>query len=123
MKNFSTVSPVFVIQLKLRSQITTEQEKLLGEKQRDVEAMKRDLDSVRSMLRQKEDECKKLSETVDVTLQKLNESRQLLKTNENGQRTDFPLAAIRCAIPSDAICKNPGFFPIPLSRNVISFLL
>ena len=44
------------MQLKLRSQVTTEQEKLLGEKGRDLEEMKKELENTKTTLRQKEDE-------------------------------------------------------------------
>ena len=45
--------PVSVLQLKLRSQITTEQEKLLGDKNREMEEMRKDLESTKTNLREK----------------------------------------------------------------------
>lgn len=69
--------------VKLRSQIANEQEKLLGEKDQELERLRQELASTKDSLRQKEDESKKLSDNLETTVQKLEESRQLLKTNEN----------------------------------------
>lgn len=69
--------------LKLRSQVTTEQEKLLTEKNREMEEMRRDLEAGKTSLRQLEEENRRLNESLEATMRKLEESRQLLKTNEN----------------------------------------
>ncbi|KAK6188877.1 hypothetical protein SNE40_004963 [Patella caerulea] len=69
--------------VKLRSQIATEQEKLLGEKDQELEKLRQDLASTKDTLKLKEEGCQKLSENLESTTQKLEESRQLLKTNEN----------------------------------------
>ncbi|KAK3091357.1 hypothetical protein FSP39_019232 [Pinctada imbricata] len=69
--------------IKLRSQIATEQEKLLGEKDQELEKLRQDLAITKENLRQKDDESRKLSDRLETTVQKLEESKQLLKTNEN----------------------------------------
>ncbi|XP_064625249.1 spindle assembly abnormal protein 6 homolog [Lineus longissimus] len=69
--------------VKLRNQITTEQEKLLGEKEQELEKLRQDYRLSHDTLRVKEDENSKLSESLESTMRKLEESKQLLKTNEN----------------------------------------
>ncbi|XP_074642079.1 spindle assembly abnormal protein 6 homolog [Tubulanus polymorphus] len=69
--------------VKLRNQITTEQEKLLGEREQEIETLKKELESTKTTLKQSEDENGKLTESLDATVKKLEESKQLLKTNEN----------------------------------------
>ena len=44
------------LQLKLRNQVTTEQEKLLGEKNKEMEEIRKDLEATKTQLRNKEDE-------------------------------------------------------------------
>lgn len=68
--------------LKLRTQITNEQEKLLKEKQGELEDLKRDLEKLKTAFSQKDEENRKLNESLESTLQKLEESRQVLKKNE-----------------------------------------
>ena len=46
----------YILQLKLRNQVTTEQEKLLGEKNREMEEMRKDLESTKTSLRNKSEE-------------------------------------------------------------------
>ena len=46
----------YILQLKLRNQVTTEQEKLLGEKNREMEEMRKDLESTKTSLRNKNEE-------------------------------------------------------------------
>ncbi|XP_046374795.2 spindle assembly abnormal protein 6 homolog [Haliotis rufescens] len=69
--------------VKLRTQIATEQEKLLGEKDQELEKMRQDLAVTKDSLKTTGDENRRLSEGVETTTKKLEESRQLLKTNEN----------------------------------------
>ena len=45
-----------MFQLKLRDQVNIEQEKLLGEKSREMEEMRKDLEEVKSLVRSKEEE-------------------------------------------------------------------
>ncbi|OWF56330.1 spindle assembly abnormal protein 6 homolog [Mizuhopecten yessoensis] len=69
--------------IKLRNQIATEQEKLLGEKDQELERLRQDLASTKANLKQTTEENVKLNENLKGTMEKLEESRQLLKTNEN----------------------------------------
>ncbi|CAH1775917.1 unnamed protein product [Owenia fusiformis] len=69
--------------LKLRNQVTTEQENILGEKSKEIDNLKKDLETTQRNLKQKEEETTKLNESLENTMKKLEESKQLLKTNEN----------------------------------------
>ncbi len=50
----------FSFKLKLRNQVTTEQEKLLGEKSQEMEEIRKELESAKSTLRQKTEEVRKI---------------------------------------------------------------
>ncbi|XP_065906289.1 spindle assembly abnormal protein 6 homolog isoform X2 [Dysidea avara] len=69
--------------MKLKNMVTTEQEKLITQKDSCLEKQNQELQQLQSTLTDKEREVKKLTETVDVTKQKLEECREVLKTNEN----------------------------------------
>ncbi|XP_041357895.1 LOW QUALITY PROTEIN: spindle assembly abnormal protein 6 homolog [Gigantopelta aegis] len=69
--------------VKLRNQIATEQEKLLSEKDQELEKLRQELATIKDSYRQNEDENKKLKDSLESTTNKLEECRQLLKTNEN----------------------------------------
>lgn len=69
--------------IKLRNQIATEQEKLLGDKDHELEKLRQDLATTKNSLKSTEEENKKLNENLETTIKKLEESKQLLKTNEN----------------------------------------
>ncbi|CAL1531080.1 unnamed protein product [Lymnaea stagnalis] len=69
--------------VKLRTQIATEQEKLLGEKNIELEKLRQDLAATKDKLRDTEDKNQKLSTDLESAKEKLEESRKLLKTNEN----------------------------------------
>ena len=47
-----------MVQLKLRDQVNIEQEKLLGEKHREMEEVRRDLEQTKGSVRAKEDEVR-----------------------------------------------------------------
>ncbi|GAB0192930.1 spindle assembly abnormal protein 6 [Grus japonensis] len=83
--------------LKLKNTVTIQQEKLLAEKEERLQKEQRELQETGQSLRMKEQEfvvapdgiimgilqvCK-LQEQLETTVQKLEESKQLLKTNEN----------------------------------------
>ncbi|XP_076462246.1 spindle assembly abnormal protein 6 homolog [Babylonia areolata] len=68
---------------KLSTQIATEQERLLGEKDKELESLRQDLVSAKDSLKHTTEENKSLAEKLETTTQKLEESRKLLKTNEN----------------------------------------
>ncbi|XP_030423694.1 spindle assembly abnormal protein 6 homolog isoform X1 [Gopherus evgoodei] len=69
--------------MKLKNAVTLQQEKILGEKEQTVQKERLELSNVKQALQQKEEEVLKLQEQLDITVQKLEESKQLLKTNEN----------------------------------------
>lgn len=69
--------------LKLKNVVTTKQEKLLSEKETAVEKCQQENTTLQNSLRNKEEEVKKLSESLETATAKLEESKQLLKTNEN----------------------------------------
>ncbi|KAM4050503.1 spindle assembly abnormal protein 6 homolog [Anomaloglossus baeobatrachus] len=72
-----------VEKMKLKNAVTMQQEKLLGEKDQMLQKEKTELANVKHSLKVKEDELLKLQEQLDCTSEKLEESKQLLKTNEN----------------------------------------
>ncbi|XP_069785193.1 spindle assembly abnormal protein 6 homolog isoform X2 [Narcine bancroftii] len=69
--------------IKLKNTVTMQQEKLLGEKAQMLQKEQQELAEVQQALRHKEEEVFKLQEKFDATVEKLEESKQLLKTNEN----------------------------------------
>lgn len=69
--------------LKLKNTVTVQQEKLLTEKEQQIQCEQKVLQDTRQSLQLKEEEIIKLQEVVEATTQKLEESKQLLKTNEN----------------------------------------
>ncbi|XP_043371013.1 spindle assembly abnormal protein 6 homolog isoform X2 [Dermochelys coriacea] len=68
--------------MKLKNAVILQQEKILGEKEQTLQKERLELNNVKRVLQQKE-EVLKLQEQLDITVQKLEESKQLLKTNEN----------------------------------------
>ncbi|XP_009645804.2 spindle assembly abnormal protein 6 homolog [Egretta garzetta] len=69
--------------LKLKNTVTIQQEKLLAEKEERLQKEQRESQEMGQSLRMKEQEVCKLQEQLETTIQKLEESKQLLKTNEN----------------------------------------
>ncbi|XP_064576521.1 spindle assembly abnormal protein 6 homolog isoform X1 [Zonotrichia leucophrys gambelii] len=69
--------------LKLKNTVTIQQEKLLAEKEEKLQKEQRESQEMGQSLRVKEQEVCKLQEQLENTIQKLEESKQLLKTNEN----------------------------------------
>ncbi|XP_014439860.1 spindle assembly abnormal protein 6 homolog isoform X2 [Tupaia chinensis] len=68
--------------LKLKNTVTIQQEKLLAEKEEKLQKEQKELLDVGQSLRIKEQEVCKLQEQLEATVQKLEESKQLLKNNE-----------------------------------------
>lgn len=68
--------------LKLKNTVTIQQEKLLAEKEEKLQKEQKELQDVGQSLRIKEQEVCKLQEQLEATVQKLEESKQLLKNNE-----------------------------------------
>ncbi|XP_062991851.1 spindle assembly abnormal protein 6 homolog [Elgaria multicarinata webbii] len=69
--------------LKLKNTVTIQQEKLLAEKEEKLQKEQKELQEAECSLREKEQEVCKLQEQLETTVQKLEESKHLLKTNEN----------------------------------------
>ncbi|XP_030063456.1 spindle assembly abnormal protein 6 homolog isoform X1 [Microcaecilia unicolor] len=69
--------------LKLKNTVTVQQEKLLSEKEERLNKEQQELQDVKRLHQLKVEEVCKLQEQLDATIQKLEESKQLLKTNEN----------------------------------------
>ncbi|XP_037355342.1 spindle assembly abnormal protein 6 homolog isoform X3 [Talpa occidentalis] len=68
--------------LKLKNTVTIQQEKLLAEKEEKLQKEQKELQDVGQSLLIKEQEVCKLQEQLEATVQKLEESKQLLKNNE-----------------------------------------
>ncbi|KAM5256595.1 spindle assembly abnormal protein 6 homolog [Ctenodactylus gundi] len=68
--------------LKLKNAVTVQQERLLAEKEEKLQTEQKELQGVGESLRVKEQEVCKLQEQLEATIQKLEESKQLLKNNE-----------------------------------------
>ncbi|XP_067886210.1 spindle assembly abnormal protein 6 homolog isoform X2 [Heterodontus francisci] len=104
--------------IKLKNTVTMQQEKLVGEKAQMLQKEQQELKEVQQTLRQKEEEVCKLQEQLDATVGKLEESKQLLKTNENviswlnKQLNENKLSALQ---------ETPGSFdPSTISSNNLS---
>ncbi|GCC30063.1 spindle assembly abnormal protein 6 homolog [Chiloscyllium punctatum] len=69
--------------IRLKNTVTMQQEKVIGEKTQMLQEEQQQLKEVQQSLRQKEGEVCKLQEQLDTAVEKLEESKQLLKTNEN----------------------------------------
>ncbi|XP_072372855.1 spindle assembly abnormal protein 6 homolog isoform X3 [Scyliorhinus torazame] len=104
--------------IRLKNTVTMQQEKLIGEKSQMLQKEEKELKEVQQSLRQKEGEVCKLQEQLDATVGKLEESKQLLKTNENviswlnKQLNENKLAALQ---------ETPGSFdPSTISSSNLS---
>ncbi|XP_075048022.1 spindle assembly abnormal protein 6 homolog [Mixophyes fleayi] len=82
-KKLQTDMKKLVDKMKLKNAVTMQQEKILGEKDQMLQKEQLELTNVKHILKTKEDEVLKLQEQLDNTTEKLEESKQLLKTNEN----------------------------------------
>ncbi|XP_052035322.1 spindle assembly abnormal protein 6 homolog isoform X1 [Apodemus sylvaticus] len=68
--------------LKLKNTVTIQQEKLLAEKEEMLQKERKEAQDAGQSLRAKEQEVCRLQEQLETTVQKLEESKQLLKNNE-----------------------------------------
>lgn len=69
--------------VRLKNAVTTQQEKLLAERDAGLQRERQETAELRIALCNKEEQAAKLSEQLEATVEKLEESKQLLKTNEN----------------------------------------
>ncbi|NXI01027.1 SAS6 protein, partial [Pachycephala philippinensis] len=111
--------------LKLKNTVTIQQEKLLAEKEEKLQKEQRESQEIGQSLRMKEQEVCKLQEQLESTIQKLEESKQLLKTNENvitwlnkqlsevqmAKKLDTPASALggRAAVSPHGMPDRPSF--------------
>ncbi|XP_069817812.1 spindle assembly abnormal protein 6 homolog isoform X2 [Dendropsophus ebraccatus] len=110
-KKLQTDLKKLVDKMKLKNAVTMQQEKLLGEKDQMLQKEKAELANVKHSLRTREDEVLKLQEQLSCTTEKLEESKQLLKTNENviswlnKQLNENKIASLQ---GPQALCEKPG---------------
>ncbi|KAK5601380.1 hypothetical protein CRENBAI_000560, partial [Crenichthys baileyi] len=69
--------------VKVKNTVTVSQEKVLRERQAELQRVDKNLQSAQKQVLSKEEEVKQLKEQLEMTVQKLNESKEVLKTNEN----------------------------------------
>ncbi|KAK3533371.1 hypothetical protein QTP70_019315 [Hemibagrus guttatus] len=69
--------------IKVKNTVTVSQEKVLQETTDRLQREQRELQDTQHRLRLKEDEVSKLQEQLESTVKKLDESKEVLKTNEN----------------------------------------
>jgi len=72
-------------QVKVRRMTIVEQEKVLNEKVQMIDELRRDLDTVESTSKSKDVELKDTKDKMEECLQRLRESRDKLKENENSR--------------------------------------
>ncbi|KAJ6658406.1 hypothetical protein lerEdw1_020110 [Lerista edwardsae] len=98
--------------LKLKNTVTIQQEKLLAEKEEKLQKEQKELQEAENLLRGRAQEVCKLQEQLETTVQKLEESKQLLKTNENGLLKSSvlkkPHIPSKPAVPSTTSAYFPG---------------
>ncbi|CAB1324592.1 unnamed protein product, partial [Coregonus sp. 'balchen'] len=69
--------------IKVKNTVTVSQEKVLQETQERLHKVQRDLQDTQQQLKHRDEEVSKLKEQLEATVKKLDESREVLKTNEN----------------------------------------
>lgn len=69
--------------IKVKNTVTVSQEKILQETTDKLQRGQQELQEAQQRLKQKEEEAAKLKEQLEATVQKLDESREVLRTNEN----------------------------------------
>uniref|UniRef100_A0A8C3P4I6 Spindle assembly abnormal protein 6 homolog n=1 Tax=Chrysemys picta bellii TaxID=8478 RepID=A0A8C3P4I6_CHRPI len=116
--------------MKLKNAVTLQQEKIIGEKEQTLQKERLELLNVKQALQQKEEEVFKLQEQLDITVQKLEESKQLLKTNENviswlnKQLNENKIASMHGASGhSDMPCAGSATNSAALQNGLPRFLL
>ncbi|KAK3743903.1 hypothetical protein QZH41_008766 [Actinostola sp. cb2023] len=77
------VISLLLLQIKLKEILTNKQEKIITEKDSELQDYKKGNETQSETLKRQEEEVRKISETLQATTEKLEESKQLLKTNEN----------------------------------------
>jgi len=103
-----------------------EQEKVVNEKVQIIEDLRRDLENVQATSKAKDAEVKDAKERLDECLQKLRESRDKMKENENGLlwfcRLLFLLLTICLVVGLEHSIAVCGLHPSRCSAAPFSFL-
>ena len=87
------------LQLKLRPQVATEQEKVIGEKEAELKGLKEEVEAKGRELRRADDEKQRLEERNQELEQRLRDSEKIIKTNENGTSvSDVPVSSVQCKV-------------------------
>uniref|UniRef100_A0A4W6BWM3 Spindle assembly abnormal protein 6 homolog n=1 Tax=Lates calcarifer TaxID=8187 RepID=A0A4W6BWM3_LATCA len=71
--------------IKVKNTVTVSQEKILQETSEKLKNTEKDLQSAQQQIITKDEQVSKLKEQLEITVNQLNESREVLKTNENGE--------------------------------------
>ncbi|KAJ8277762.1 hypothetical protein GJAV_G00079590 [Gymnothorax javanicus] len=82
-KKLQGETKALVGKIKVKNSVTVSQEKVLQETAERLSREQKELQETRQQLSRREEEVAKLQEQLDATVQKLDESREVLKTNEN----------------------------------------
>ncbi|XP_056381179.1 spindle assembly abnormal protein 6 homolog isoform X2 [Hyla sarda] len=133
-KKLQTDMKKLVDKIKLKNAVTMQQEKLLGEKDQMLQKEKAELANVKHILKTKEEEVLKLQEQLSCTTEKLEESKQLLKTNENviswlnKQLNENKIASLQgpqtvCEVPALVKTKSPAPNNGSIQNNQVRFSL
>ncbi|XP_078484906.1 spindle assembly abnormal protein 6 homolog [Ciona intestinalis] len=104
--------------VKIKNEVTTRQEKLIGEKEQMAEKTRKELEETTNKLKKSEDEATKLKDQLETALNKLEESKNLLKTNENvinwlNKQINEQHLVSRRNPPPPSIPSHPAPHPIP----------
>ncbi|XP_061095155.1 spindle assembly abnormal protein 6 homolog isoform X2 [Conger conger] len=82
-KKLQGETKALVGKMKVKNSVTVSQEKVLQETSERLRREEKELQDTRHQLRKREEEVAKLQEQLEATVLKLDESREVLKTNEN----------------------------------------
>uniref|UniRef100_A0A3P8SCU9 SAS-6 centriolar assembly protein n=1 Tax=Amphiprion percula TaxID=161767 RepID=A0A3P8SCU9_AMPPE len=78
-----------VRKINVKNTVTVSQEKVLQDTSEKLQSVETALQSAQQQLISKDEQVSKLKEQLEMTVLKLNESREVLKTNENGEAASF----------------------------------
>ncbi|XP_062868948.1 spindle assembly abnormal protein 6 homolog isoform X2 [Trichomycterus rosablanca] len=101
--------------IKVKNTVTVSQEKVLQETTERLQREQRELQDTQHRLRLREDEVSKLKEQLDDTVKKLEESKELLKTNEN------VITWLNKQLNENQLCRKPesmGAFETPSAAGL-----
>ncbi|KAG7514319.1 hypothetical protein JOB18_030523 [Solea senegalensis] len=87
--------------IKVKNTVTVSQEKVLQETSEKLKTAEKELQSAQQQNVTKDEQVSKLKEQLEVTVQKLNESKEVLKTNEN------VITWLNKQLNEKQLCRNP----------------